>query len=463
MRYNAYNKVRVLYYTLKSLGLEKFATPLMEFYDFEKKPNKQNSIEEVNYRFKKELNKDFNKYQEYSQKIIDNFSIIYPSKLFEKLYKTYFGSTEVLIFANAEDLKYKLLNRYNFDISKAKKFDNVNGLDIIDEFAERIKNTTKYDYNIIVLSEALPGDNYSPEWLLHDILGHTISLTTKQIQRNSTLTIDFLNILTNKALDPYSKDLFRKFRGAKTRAYISNHLNIIKTIDFKKYSKDDIDEQALNIITLKERLITEININFDIYISSPLMYKIDEICSATSDLGNFLKDIGAMEQSNLIPDANSGLKQNEKIAYEDVIPTIFAAYLGDKSKIRKAIINFIEDSGAKFKKMSENEKIIFEVKKSYENLFTSGVKEYIYKIVKEIISKYITNPIDNCDIFISEDIIKLLTNINVQELIKIYIDEASEVFSVDNRMYLIDSKLQDIDKSLSILEGAYAICNMTSF
>ena len=427
-------KISILLKVLKDLDLEKFATPLADVYDF--------GTETGKYRYKAELTgKKSKDYFEYSKKIKDDFAVYYmPSSVLNLL-----GSSKYYLFDTPEDIA----NGIKAEVGNAHWWNHENNVNNVVSY---LKNSKKYKYNIIVNSSKEYGDSYDPTWFIHDIIGHTFSILSKENYGENTTITD--SIFGRKE----SIDLFNLFAINNEESYlilskIFNQLNV--AFDKEMFSKISYDYSFY-------RNLIEGNL-FNIYARlDHMILKIhDDV--ASRNIYDFLKKIDAEIHTGYI--LNSGIM--DKVSVSDILPSIIVSYISDKNHTISMLTEYISNKDLFYSKDEFYNKIIQD--------FNSEKQNFLYNIWQNEhqISRLLEHlEIKDDNLFDSDKFVELLRDelgehfsdiINSQKFKQMILGTFVLKNEPDKIMEPLLDRFKRVDAALERVSDKYIVCNMTDF
>lgn len=365
--------LRKLYAELKSLGLEKFATPLMEvtFPDgtFQKRfDNKNMNKDDADYkkRYHTQLQNSSEDYFIKSEQIglefavhYINLSKMYVSNIFSEFENVYEEQNN--IHGTSSIVEGKNLFILNSIDDAIKEFDQSNtseDVSTLHKALRSLKPKIKYDYNIIVLSDRVNDDTVNPEWFLHDILGHTISLVNNYVPAN---LFPFIFHISNTGI---LED---------ARSYFKNH--VIKYIikDYiESYHDDKLNFFANNIIF---EMFQSTNI-----LSNKIFLSDDELVNIfysylKEQAEKLLTNLNAESQKSIFEKIKVNKYKDNLIHVEDITPTLIVGMLINKDNTRTHFENFADSFSI------EN---ILPICEKIFNIFYEEIKDIVFRIIKSL-------------------------------------------------------------------------------
>jgi hypothetical protein len=425
-------KISILLKVLKDLDLEKFATPLADVYDF--------GTETGKYRYKTELTgKKSKDYFKYSKKIKDDFAVYYmPSSVLNLL-----DSSKYYLFDTPEDIG----NGIKDEVGNAHWWNHENNVNNVVSY---LKNSKKYKYNIIVNSSKEYGDSYNPTWFIHDVIGHTFSILSKEIYGENQTIIE---------------SIFGRENLSFSNLFLLNNEQSFMILS-KIFSEMDVnfDRDMFNKVFYKEDLLKvffERNIN---YMSTELKLMIFKLHDriASVNINDFLKKIDAEIHSKYILDSGG---EFDNLAISDILPSIIVSYISDKSNTINILKEYLTNKNSPFSSNEFYNQILKEFSEKNTSNYISINNDYIHKLL-EVIGEnlpysFSVNKFSN--LFKQELVEHFMDIIHGEEFKKEIFNSFNNKNNIEKTMKPILDRFERVDMALERVSDKYIICNMTNF
>jgi len=435
-------KISILLKVLQDLDLEKVATPLADVYDM--------GEEARGYRYRRELTgKKSKDYFEYSKKIKDNFAVYYINENILNLFES--GGVSYHIFNDPESLGSKLKKIVENNDDYKNKLPYIREIDEVIRF---LKNSKKYKYNIIVNSQEEYGDSYTPQWFVHDIIGHTFSILSKEKSgENENLSSSIFGRERN--LDVAFLFRTNNSENYSILSFIFNQMNIPFNEEmFYKISSDYSLYTAL----------FEANISY-IYIRlEQIILRIhDDI--ANKKISEFLKKIDAEIHSEYILEQSTGLIDSFSVA--DILPSLIVSYIHNKDHTINMMAEYMSDKNDFYSTNEFYNKIVQEFNSEKENIINNIVpNDYqLSKLLQHmgILHQNIFDFGEFKDLFRAELDEHFSDVINSEEFKKTILRTFLLRNNSDKIMENFIDRFKRVDAALERVSDKYIVCNMTQF
>lgn len=435
-------KISILLKILNDLNLEKVATPLADVYDM--------GEEARGYRYRKELTgKKSKDYFEYSKKIKDNFAVYYINEDILNLFESEGGSYH--IFNDPESLgsKLKIIVENNDDYKNKLPY-----IRQIDEIIRFLKNSKKYKYNIIVNSQEEYGDSYTPQWFIHDIIGHTFSILSKEKPgENENLSSSIFG--REKNLDVAFLFRTNNNENYSILSFILNQMNIPFNQEmFYKISSDysiynNFFEKNISYIYLRlEQIILRIH---------------DDI--ASKKITEFLKKIDAEIHSEYILDQSTRLIDSFSVT--DILPSLIVSYIQNKDHTINMMTEYMSNKNDFYSTNEFYNKIVQEFNSEKENIIYN-IEPNDYQLSRllvhmDILDKNIFDFGQFKDLFRAELDEHFSDVINSEKFKKTILRTFLLRNNSDKIMENFIDRFKRVDAALERVSNKYIVCNMTQF
>lgn len=435
-------KISILLKIFKDLNLEKVATPLADVYDM--------GEEARGYRYRKELTgKKSKDYFEYSKKIKDNFAVYYINEDILNLFESEGGSYH--IFNDPESLGSKLKRIVENNDDYKNKLPYIRQVDEIIRF---LKNSKKYKYNIIVNSQEEYGDSYTPQWFIHDIIGHTFSILSKEKPgENENLSSSIFG--RQKNLDVVFLFRTNNNENYSILSFILNQMNIPFNQEmFYKISSDysfytNFFEKNISYIYLRlEQIILRIH---------------DDI--ASKKITEFLKKIDAEIHSEYILDQSTRLIDSFSVT--DILPSLIVSYIQNKDHTINMMTEYMSNKNDFYSTDEFYNRIVQEFNSEKENIiYNIELNDYQLSrllLHMDILDKNIFDFAQFKDLFRAELDEHFSDVINNEKFKKTILRTFLLRNNSDKIMENFIDRFKRVDAALERVSDKYIVCNMTQF